>query len=164
MVASAGRRSPGRTRRDALSWVVKHAVLHPVSRLAIADDLQSNPAFNGRTSLVSATRGPRLPYQPALRRTPCKMSLRTPRRTTTLARTGRSGGWASYLRSHKLPQATADRYVLGAPRSCSRVEPSPHHPEEAAYRFIHELVDHIPAADYRSTEWGIEVLRRESED
>lgn len=28
-----------------------------------------------------------------------------------LARTGRSGGWASYLRSHRLPRATAERYV-----------------------------------------------------
>jgi hypothetical protein len=30
---------------------------------------------------------------------------------TILARTGRGGGWAPYLRSQKLPLATADRYV-----------------------------------------------------
>ncbi len=28
-----------------------------------------------------------------------------------LARTGRSGGWAGYLRSHDLPRASAERYV-----------------------------------------------------
>ncbi len=28
-----------------------------------------------------------------------------------LARTGREGKWASYLRTHKLPRATADRYI-----------------------------------------------------
>jgi hypothetical protein len=28
-----------------------------------------------------------------------------------LVRNGRSGGWAAYLRSHRLPRATADRYV-----------------------------------------------------
>lgn len=30
---------------------------------------------------------------------------------TLLARTGRSGGWAAFLRSHALPRATADRLV-----------------------------------------------------
>ena len=30
---------------------------------------------------------------------------------TVLARTGRGGGWASYLRSASLPRASADRYV-----------------------------------------------------
>jgi hypothetical protein len=30
-----------------------------------------------------------------------------------LARTGRGGQWASYLRAGKLPRATADRYVAG---------------------------------------------------
>jgi hypothetical protein len=28
-----------------------------------------------------------------------------------LARTGRSGGWAAYLRSHALPRASAERYI-----------------------------------------------------
>lgn len=28
-----------------------------------------------------------------------------------LVRSGRAGGWAAYLRTHKLPRATADRYV-----------------------------------------------------
>jgi len=30
---------------------------------------------------------------------------------TMLAQTGRSGRWASYLREHEIPRATADRYV-----------------------------------------------------
>jgi ElaB/YqjD/DUF883 family membrane-anchored ribosome-binding protein len=29
----------------------------------------------------------------------------------TLARTGRGGGWAAYLRSHHFPRATAERYI-----------------------------------------------------
>ena len=28
-----------------------------------------------------------------------------------LVRSGRAGGWAAYLRTHRLPRATADRYV-----------------------------------------------------
>jgi hypothetical protein len=108
-----------------------------------------------------------------------------------IARTGRNGGWAAYLRAQRLPLATADRYVSAheallnppadnllneelseplesevrnsaqklLPRLCRLLTT-----QEAVYHFVHELVGHIPAADYRSTDWGLEVLRREPED
>jgi hypothetical protein len=107
-----------------------------------------------------------------------------------LVRTGRSGGWAAYLRSQKLPLTTADRYVL---EHEVRLSPAANLPsgelseptedeirqsaqkliprlsrllstQEAVYHFVHEFVGHIPAADYRATDWGLEVLRCEPED
>jgi hypothetical protein len=108
-----------------------------------------------------------------------------------LARAGRSGGWAAYLRSQKLPLATADRYVrehetrlspsarllsedLSEPKTEDEIRRYAQKliprlsrlltTQEDSYYFIHELVAHIPAADYRSTDWGLEVLRREPED
>jgi hypothetical protein len=100
--------------------------------------------------------------------------------------TGRGGGWASYLRSQKLPLATADRYVqehearLSSPTTKlvneELSEPTPDEirqfaqkllpklcrvltTQQSVYEFVHELVQHIPAADGRATECGVEVLR-----
>jgi hypothetical protein len=103
-----------------------------------------------------------------------------------LARTGRSGGWASYLRLQKLPLATADRYVQEhemrlSPPTAKLLneefsEPTPDEirqfaqkllpklcrvltTQQSVYEFVHELVRHIPTADGRATECGVEVLR-----
>jgi hypothetical protein len=104
----------------------------------------------------------------------------------TLVRTGRGGGWASYLRSQKLPLATADRYVaeheirLSPPAnnllSGELVEPTEDDirqlvlklsprlsrvliSQESVHNFVNELLSHLSAADYRTTEHGVEVLR-----
>jgi hypothetical protein len=103
-----------------------------------------------------------------------------------LARTGRGGGWASYLRLQKLPLATADRYVqeheirLSPPTTKllneELTDPTPDEirrfaqkllpklcrvltTQESVYQFVHELIQHIPAADGRATLCGVEVLR-----
>jgi hypothetical protein len=41
----------------------------------------------------------------------CELGQRLYGMKSILSRTGRSGGWAGYLRSHKMSRATADRYV-----------------------------------------------------
>lgn len=92
-----------------------------------------------------------------------------------LARTG--GGWASYLRSQKLPLATADRYVQEhqtrlSPPATELLNEELSEPttdeirqfaqrllpklcrvlttQESVYEFVHELVRHIPAANGRA--------------
>jgi hypothetical protein len=95
-----------------------------------------------------------------------------------LARTGRGGGWAGYLRSNKLPRATADRYVLDheailAP-PLNRLSEAVAEPTEdevrrfaqkllprlcrslttsnAIYFFFDELVSHLPPVTDRAEE------------
>jgi hypothetical protein len=90
-----------------------------------------------------------------------------------LVRTGRSGRWAAYLRSHKLPRATADRYVREheatlLPQS-NRLTEAVSEPSEddisqfvqkllprlrrvlttneAVYHFFDELILHLPPVD-----------------
>lgn len=110
---------------------------------------------------------------------------------STLVRTGRGGGWAAYLRSLKLPRATADRYVreCGAmlnPQTTNRLTDSISEPtdaevkgfarrilprlqkvlitKEAVFRFVCELVAGLPAADACISDFWIEVSRPAPED
>jgi hypothetical protein len=105
-----------------------------------------------------------------------------------LVRTGRGGGWASYLRSQGLPIASADRYVAeheatlgspeekllteeftldevrklarkGLPKLC-RVLTT----QELVFEFIRELVWNIDVAEAWETEKGFEIPQVASDD
>jgi hypothetical protein len=91
-----------------------------------------------------------------------------------VVRTGRNGGWATFLRSHSLPRASADRYVCEheltlhplAPNRLSEEVPATVEADvrrfvqsllprlykvlstnEAVYYFLDELVSHLPVID-----------------
>jgi hypothetical protein len=108
-----------------------------------------------------------------------------------LVRTGRGGGWASYLRSQKLPLPTADRYVAEhqatltppAKKVLSEELSTPTVDEirqlaqkilpklcrvlttqELVFEFIHELVWIIDVAEAWETEKGLEIPKVESDD
>jgi hypothetical protein len=108
-----------------------------------------------------------------------------------LVRTGRGGGWASYLRSQKLPLPTADRYVAEhqatlAPPAKKVISEELSTPtvdeirqlaqkilpklcrvlttQELVFEFIHELVWNIDVAEAWETEKGFELPKVESED
>jgi hypothetical protein len=105
-----------------------------------------------------------------------------------LVRTGRGGGWASYLRSLRLSLASADRYVAdheaklgppvekllteelsvdevrklarkGLPKLC-RVFTT----QELVFEFIHELVWNIDVAEAWETDKGLEIPKVASDD
>jgi hypothetical protein len=69
-----------------------------------------------------------------------------------LARTGRGGQWASYLRAAKLPRATADRYVAGyeasqKPSAEKRLTEALCEPEpDATARYITQLMPKVRKA------------------
>lgn len=110
---------------------------------------------------------------------------------TILARTGRGGGWASYLRSKNLPLTTSDRYVAEhkatlAPREeklPTEELPTPTVDEirqlahkilpkvsrllitqELVYEFVHELVWNIDVAVASYTNNGFEIPRVGADD
>lgn len=108
-----------------------------------------------------------------------------------LARTGRGGGWASYLRSQKLPLTSSDRYVteyeatlappeeklstdeLSTPtvdeirRLAHKILPKVSRrltTQELVYEFVHELVWHIDVAVARHTDKGFEIPKSDYGD
>jgi len=108
-----------------------------------------------------------------------------------LARTGCGGGWAAYLRSQRLPLATADKYVAEHTASLTRPEEKlleeelskptvdqvrqlaqKHLPKlcavlttaELVHEFIDELFWSLEAAEGRETDDGLEVFRASHED
>lgn len=108
-----------------------------------------------------------------------------------LVRTGRGGGWAAYLRSQKLPLATADKYVAEHAASLTPPEGKllkEELPEatvddvrqlakkmlpklqrlltsaELAFAFIDELFWNLEAAEGRETGDGVEIFRASHED
>jgi hypothetical protein len=108
-----------------------------------------------------------------------------------LVGTGRGGGWAPYLRSQKLPLATADRYVAEHEATLVPSEeklldeelPAPTVAEalqfaqkmlpklcrllttaELVFAFVHEIVWNIPNAEGRDTAEGIEVYQTSHEE
>ena len=66
-----------------------------------------------------------------------------------LAHAGRGGHWASYLREHRLPRATADRYVRAHeatlnPKSTNRASEAISEPTEAEVKkFFHRLLPRL---------------------
>jgi hypothetical protein len=109
----------------------------------------------------------------------------------TLVRTGRSGGWAAYLRVQKLPLATADKYVaehaasLNSPERKLLKEELPEATidevrklakkmltklelvlttAELVHGFLDELFWNLEAAEGRETDDGLEVFRTSHED
>ena len=108
-----------------------------------------------------------------------------------LVRTGRGGGWAAYLRSQRLPLASADKYVAEHAASLTRTEEKLLEEElsmptvdqvrqlaqkllpklcdvlttaELVHEFIGELFRSLEAAEGRETEDGLEVFRASHED
>jgi len=107
-----------------------------------------------------------------------------------LARPGRGGNWASYLRTQKLPLATADKYVAEHAASLTPpevmllteeflepVDQVRHMAQkllpklcrvlttaELAFAFIDELFWNLEASDGRETDDGLEVFRTSHED
>jgi hypothetical protein len=108
-----------------------------------------------------------------------------------LVHTGRGGGWAPYLRSQKLPLATADRYVAEheatlAPSEEKLLDEELSTPTveevlqvarkslpklcrllttaELVYAFVHEIVWNIPNVEGRDPAEGIEVFRTSHEE
>jgi hypothetical protein len=108
-----------------------------------------------------------------------------------LVRTGRGGGWASYLRTQKLPLASADRYV--AEHEAKTTEPEKKllneeqkeptvdevrqlarkmlpkvsrvlTTQELVYEFVHELVWNVDVAEAWDTEKGLEIPKIGSDD
>lgn len=105
---------------------------------------------------------------------------------TLLAETGRGGRWASYLREHRIPRATADRYVrqhelTSAPPEQKRlseaiVAPTDEDVERlfqklasqllrvlttqgAAFSFVIELLHNVPGVDGDVTDDGVIIFR-----
>jgi len=105
--------------------------------------------------------------------------------------TGRGGGWAHYLRSQRIPLATADRYVaehdatLAPPKAkllneelptltvdeirhlAQKILPKVQRAlssQELVYEFVHELVWSIDVAEAWYTEKGLEIPKVESDD
>jgi hypothetical protein len=109
---------------------------------------------------------------------------------TILARPGRGGNWASYLRTQKIPLATADKYVAEHAASLTPPEVKLLTEEflepvdqvrqmaqkllpklcrvlttaELAFAFIDELFWNLEASDGRETDDGLEVFRTSHED
>ena len=108
-----------------------------------------------------------------------------------LVRTGRGGGWASYLRSQGLPPTTADRYVAAHEKLLHPPEKKVttgvlYEPttdemrqftqrllpklcrmlttQQAVYEFVRDVITQISVADGRSTEGGFEILKPVDED
>jgi hypothetical protein len=108
-----------------------------------------------------------------------------------LVRTGRGGGWAAYLRSQRLPLATADKYVVEHAASLTRPEEKLLEEElskptvdqvrqlaqkllpklcdvlttaELVHGFIDELFWSLEAAVGRETDDGLEVFRASHQD
>jgi hypothetical protein len=103
----------------------------------------------------------------------CELGQRLYGMKSILSRTGRSGGWAGYLRSHKMSRATADRYVrehettlAPPPNRLTDAISEPTEDEvrqfaqkllprlrrslttqDAVYFFFDELVSHLPPVD-----------------
>jgi hypothetical protein len=108
-----------------------------------------------------------------------------------LVRTGRGGGWAGYLRSQRLPLATADKYVAEHAASLTPPEEKLLEEElskptvdqvrqlaqkllpqlcdvltttELVHEFIDELFWSLEAAEGRETDDGLEIFRASHED
>ena len=107
-----------------------------------------------------------------------------------LVQSGRGGRWASYLRGHKLPRATADRYVQQheatlAPAEKKRLSEAFSAPteedvhrlfkkllpnmrrvlttQEAAFMFVAEMICGLPGILGDVTDAGAQVFRPEEE-
>ena len=105
---------------------------------------------------------------------------------TLLVQTGRGGRWASYLREHRIPRATADRYVnqhelTSAPPQQKRLTGAISAPtdedverlfhqlepqllrvlttQNAAFSFVIELFHSMPGVDGDVTDDGVIIFR-----
>jgi hypothetical protein len=106
-----------------------------------------------------------------------------------LARTGRGGGWASYLRTRKIPLASADKYVAEHAASLTRPEEKLLTEElseveqvreaakkllprltrllvtqELVYEFIHHILWNLDVAEVTDTDDGLEIPRTAQDD
>jgi hypothetical protein len=118
------------------------------------------------------------------------LSQRLHQMKALLVRTGRSGGWAAYLRSHGLPRATADRYVRDRdavlnPRSKNRLTEALPEPTEqdirsfiqrafprlrrllstpvGFYQLVYWMVMEVPGADAEIDDDGVIMLKPSKE-
>jgi len=116
----------------------------------------------------------------------CNLAERLHAMKTLLVQTGRGGRWASYLREHRIPRATADRYVqqhelTSAPPEQKRlseafIAPTGEDVERlfqklasqllrvlttqgAAFSFVIELLHNVPGVDGDVTDDGVIIFR-----